>query len=108
MIAVLGSGRLGQKVTRVVYINIISIEVAAENSFVCFNIPLIGVRLAKTSIATLDSHIIFEQERGVPLTTAIWMGQIPIRLINTLGHSNLGATWGSIESILQEIISIFP
>ena len=67
MVAVLGPAWVVEQIERVVQVRVIAIEVAAEDSFVDFDIAVVGIGMAETGVAAFESYAFFELERGRPV-----------------------------------------
>jgi hypothetical protein len=57
---------------------VVAVQVAVQDGFVCINIPLIGVRCARTGVATFKSYAVNKLECSVTVAGAVGIGGITI------------------------------
>ena len=59
MVAVITPSRLGQQVTRVVHINVITIKVATEDCLMDIWLAVVEVRVASGGKAAIETHAVY-------------------------------------------------
>jgi hypothetical protein len=104
--AVLRPVRLVHQIVRIVYLDIVTVEVTAEDSLVSLDVAGIGVWFTEAGVAPSNCCAVDQLERSFPVARSN-SGSL-VRSVHALGYPDFVAVPSGLESVLKASVGIGP
>jgi len=109
VVGVLGARRLIEQAARLLQLDVVAGQIAAENRCICVHVSRVGIRLAQTGESALERDAVDEAEGGLPVFSRLVCALVgPVGARADTDLDGLCDAAGLGQGVLQVGVGVFP